>query len=131
VRRGNESSNENAGEAGAGAKRPARLIDAGFTAHPSLLKIPADINPVTLPLSIVLGDKDPSFKLARVQQTKAILEKEEDGQYEVLIIPGAKHGFAIRGDPKGEEAQRQRSQAKMQALGWFERWMDDSNLKAA
>ena len=98
------------------------LIDCGFTAHPSNLVIPADAHAVTLPLSVAVGDVDLVFKIADVQQTKDILEEKGKGTHEVVIIPGAKHGFAIRGDPEDEKAAEKEQQAFEQAVSWFSKW---------
>ena len=98
------------------------LIDCGFTAHPSNLVIPADAHPVTLPLSLAVGDADIALPLAQLQQVKAMLEEKGKDKHEVVIIPGAKHGFAIRAHPDDEKAVEQGNQAEEQAVNWFNRW---------
>jgi dienelactone hydrolase len=65
------------------------LIDCGYTAHPSNVKVPSDIEPVELPLSVIVGDIDIQMKGPLGVKTKEILEgKSKDN--EVVIIPGAK-----------------------------------------
>lgn len=97
------------------------LIDAGFTAHPSMLKVPDDIDNVRLPLSIAVGETDMAMGADLIQKSKVILEKKKDG--EVNIIPGAVHGFAVRGllsDPK----QKERADiAEKQAIDWFTKFL--------
>ena len=103
------------------------LIDCGFTAHPSNLVIPADAHTVRLPLSVSNGDADFVLKLAEAQQTKDILEEKGKGVHEVVIIPGAKHGFAIRGDPGDEKAVEKEKQAFEQAVNWFSKWFEKAS----
>lgn len=98
------------------------LINCGFTAHPSNLVIPADAQPVTLPLSVSIGDVDIALPLAKVQTTKDILEAKGKDKHEVIIIPGAKHGFAIRAPLDDEKAVEQGLQAEEQAVNWFLKW---------
>jgi Dienelactone hydrolase family len=99
-----------------------RLIDCAFTAHPSMLNVPEDIEPVTVPLSIAIGDVDMALKANLVYKTKDILEKKKAGDHEVVIYPGAKHGFAIRGDPTDPKQKEYGDQAEVQAVSWFSRW---------
>ena len=100
------------------------LVDFGFTAHPSNLVIPQDADPVTKPLSVAVGDSDMVFSLQQVEKTKEILRKKGD-MHEVVIIPGAKHGFAVRGAPDDEKAVEQGMQAEDQAVAWFEKWFKE------
>jgi dienelactone hydrolase len=99
-----------------------RLIDCGFTAHPSLLDVPEDIDGVTVPLSIAVGDVDMAMKADLVYKAKEILEKKKAGDHEVVVFPGAKHGFAIRGDPSDPKQKEFGDQAEVQAVSWFSRW---------
>ena len=97
------------------------LITCGFTAHPSALAVPADIEAVKLPLSISIGDVDFGLAIGKVNEAKQILEKDT-GKHEVVVIPGAKHGFAVRGNPGDEEEVKQGIQAEDQAVAWFDKW---------
>ena len=81
---------------------------------------------MTVPLSIAVGDLDRSLKPELARRVKGILEKKKDGLHEVVTFPGAKHGFAVRGNVEDEKVRRQAEEAKEQALGWFERWMGPS-----
>lgn len=98
------------------------LVDAGFTAHPSFLSYPSDIDAVTKPLCIMVGDKDNQTSLAQAEQAKEILEKKKAGDHEVIIMPGAKHGFGVRGLLKDEVQFKHGLKAEDQALLWFEKW---------
>jgi dienelactone hydrolase len=97
------------------------LIDAAFTAHPSLVKVPRDIEAVTLPLNVAIGDEDTYMKGPLILQMKNILERKEGG-HEVVIMPGARHGFAIRTDPNDEVQMGFAARAEDQALAWFGKW---------
>jgi dienelactone hydrolase len=78
------------------------LIDCAFTAHPSFLTVPRDIEGVNLPLSVVVGNEDMAMKGPQILLMKEILEVQKKVDHEVVIMPGAKHGFAVRVDPKDE-----------------------------
>ncbi|RFU26228.1 hypothetical protein B7463_g10111, partial [Scytalidium lignicola] len=101
------------------------LIDVAFTAHPSMLKLPDDVEAVKIPMSVSVGDSDAAMKLPKVQKMKAILEgknkKDDDQEYECVILPGAKHGFAIRtvNEPYQIECAEK---AEWQAIEWFAKW---------
>ena len=101
----------------------APLIDCGYTAHPSDLSVPGDIEAVVLPLSIAVGDNDAVLKGPLALRTKEILEKKKAGEHEVHIIPGAKHNFAIRPNPKDRLQMECAEKAELQAIAWFERWL--------
>ncbi|KAH6651269.1 hypothetical protein F5144DRAFT_617875 [Chaetomium tenue] len=121
---------------GDGASQP--LIDCAFTAHPSLLSFPGHIEGVVRPLSVANGDddrymgKEKMGVLVRVLEGKNMVDAGGevggggDGglgpRYEAVVYPGAKHGFAVRGD-KADPMQRERGeQSEDQAVMWFQRW---------
>lgn len=98
------------------------LIDCAFTAHPSLLTMPKDIEAVNLPLSVAVGNEDTAMKGPQRLQMKEILEVKKKGDHEVVIMPGAKHGFATRVDPRDEWQLECAEKAEVQAIEWFKRW---------
>jgi len=49
--------------------------------------------------------------------------KREGSQHEVIVLEGAKHGFAIRLDPEDEVQNRCAAKAEELALGWFSQWL--------
>ena len=104
------------------------LIDCGFTAHPSNLVIPADADAVTLPLSVAVGDVDIALPLKQVESVKQILAAKGKDTHEVVILPGAKHGFAVRARPNDDKAVQQGKQATDQAVGWFTNWFSKVSL---
>lgn len=97
------------------------LIDCAFTAHPSKIDIPADIDAVTRPLSVSVGNEDMALKTNLIAKMKDILEKKGD-DHECVLLPGAKHGFSIRMDPKNELQMSHAATAEKQAINWFTRW---------
>lgn len=101
------------------AKSGIPLIDAAFIAHPSHLAIPHEIEKITQPLSMAIGDNDLALKPAGVNQIKEILDRKEDLRSEVIIYPGARHGFAVRSNPGVEKEKRQAEEAREQAVRWF------------
>lgn len=50
-------------------------------------------------------------------------EGRQAGKFDVKIIEGARHGFAVRGDPKDEDELKYAQMAEDQAVAWFERWL--------
>ena len=95
------------------------LIDAGFTAHPSLLAIPGDIDPIELPISIVVGDKDIALEHTQAKKIQQMLKEKDDQKHEFVILEGAKHGFAVRGNPHNKKELEQAKVAEYQAVNWF------------
>lgn len=95
------------------------LIDAGFTAHPSLLSLFGDIEKITVPVSFALGEKDGMISVDQAKQLeKILLDKPEGQKGESRVYDGYGHGFACRvdvtnDDPKGAV------EAEDQALTWF------------
>jgi dienelactone hydrolase len=105
------------------------LIDFGFTAHPSNLVLPLDAENVRLPISVAVGDVDVMVPVKQAEEMKSILEGK--GANEVVIIPGAAHGFATRAKPGDEEGTKQGVQAEDQAVNWFDQCFDGYKKAAA
>lgn len=96
------------------------LVDVGYTAHPSMVSVPGDLEKVALPLSIANGDDDMMMPRAKMALVKEVLG--EKGNCEIVEYPGAKHGFAVKGDPNDERQADLGMRAEDQAVGWFRRW---------
>lgn len=79
-------------------------IDAAYACHPSLVSIPSDFEPVTVPLSLALGDKDSLLGEKEVGQIQELMQKKKSGEQgeqvesEVKVYEDQIHGFALRGD---------------------------------
>ena len=95
------------------------LVDCAYVAHPSNLAIPDEIEKVRVPFSIAIGDADFVMGVKDVEKAKAILDAKKDLKSEVIVYPGAKHGFAVRGDPGDEKEKAQGIEAEDQAVNWF------------
>lgn len=110
----------------------APLVVCGFTAHPSRLTYPNDIEAVELPLSIAASGKfDPQMTREQGEQTRGILEaKSKKGagevEHEFVWYEGASHGFAVRADEDDTEEAERGKKAEKQAIDWFTRWFGGS-----
>ncbi|RMZ88835.1 hypothetical protein DV736_g3933, partial [Chaetothyriales sp. CBS 134916] len=111
-------------------KEYGHLIDAAFTAHPSFLSLPGDIEKVRKPLAIALGSKDNMVSVKQAQDAEKMLIKLGDefpdelkGKTEVKIYEGAGHGFSVRIDRVNEKQVEQAKEAETQALSWFDRFL--------
>ncbi|KAL8847835.1 MAG: hypothetical protein Q9221_007137 [Calogaya cf. arnoldii] len=111
------------------------LIDAAFTAHPSNLTLPNDIEKFEQPLSVCQGTQDFVLDMKGVKQIEQVLEKKNKasggdgtskGRHEIQVLEGAKHGFAVRGNPRDEVEMEQAQRAEDQAVAWFERWIAEA-----
>lgn len=104
------------------------LVDCGFTAHPSQLSIPGDIEKVKLPLSIAASEFDPVVTKDNVDTMKAVLDgkaakgKDQGIDHEVVWYAGAHHGFAVRANEKDMEEAERGKKAEKQAVDWYTRW---------
>ncbi|KAK9782788.1 hypothetical protein SCAR479_01131 [Seiridium cardinale] len=104
-----------------GSEEKLPLVDCGFTAHPSLLTVPRDIEGVKLPISVGNGENDEFLGHKNMMILKNILEAKEDQAHEVVIYDGARHGFAVRGDPKDPKQVELGAQAEDQAVNWWKK----------
>jgi len=101
------------------------LQDCGFTAHPSQLTIPDDIQKVKLPLSVATAGIDMGLSLEKADELRKILEgltKKNQGEHEYALYDGAHHGFAVRGSKTDEKESKQGLEAEDQAINWFNKW---------
>ena len=101
------------------------LVDCGFAAHPSNLALPADAEGVNVPISVSAGSEGFVLKMDDVHKIeKAFTEKGGEAKgFEIVVVEGAKHGFAVRGNPEKEEEARQCQEAEDQAVNWFSKWL--------
>lgn len=74
-------------------------------------------------LSIAIGDVDMVMPLKQVDEAKRILGSKTGVDSEVVLYPGAKHGFAVRASravPDSVETKNA-EEAEKQAVAWFQR----------
>lgn len=95
------------------------FIDAAFTAHPSEVKV-EDFSGIKIPFSMIIGDIDFAFKLEDVKKVTDILAAETAVANEVVVVPGAQHGFAVRGNPNDPSEKEKADQAEDQLVKWFD-----------
>ncbi|OAA46578.1 Dienelactone hydrolase [Beauveria brongniartii RCEF 3172] len=96
------------------------LLDAGFTAHPSILSIPSDIQKIQRPVSFALAANDDQISPAKAEKVKAIVEAlPSPATGEAYVIPGTGHGFAVRADMTKDDVAAQAARAEDQAVDWF------------
>jgi dienelactone hydrolase len=94
------------------------LVDVCFTAHPSALSFPKDIEGIRKPFSVAVGDKDPLMTPAQALETEAIL-RNSAVEHEVVVYEGAGHGFSVRIDRTNPKQTEQAVLAEKQAVNWF------------
>ena len=94
------------------------LVDVCFTAHPSGLSFPKDIEGIRKPFSVAIGDKDPLMTPKQSIETESVLKKNKV-EYEVVAYEGAGHGFSVRIDRTNPKQTEQAVQAEQQAVNWF------------
>lgn len=68
------------------------------------------------------------MNLKEAEQVKEILETKGKDTYEMVILPGATHGFATRARPNDKVAVQHGMQATEQAVSWFNEWLAKSSL---
>ncbi|KAH7112068.1 Alpha/Beta hydrolase protein [Dendryphion nanum] len=95
------------------------LVDAVYTAHPSEVKV-EDFVDIKVPYSLVIGDVDFAFAIDKVREVEKILGRNQEVESEVLVIPAARHGFAVRGNPDDEVEKGMADQAEDQLVRWFD-----------
>jgi len=96
-------------------------INAGFIAHPSLV-VPEDLSNVKGPLTIAVGENDPSFGPAFRHQAEELLISTKQN-WQINLYGGAWHGFASRGDLADKNIKFAKERAFQQAVDWFNAWL--------
>ena len=78
-----------------------------------------------LPYSVCIGDIDFAMGIDQVRKMEDVLKARADikGSWELVVIEGARHGFAVRGNLQNEEEAKQCQQAEDQAVEWFQNWL--------
>lgn len=108
------------------------LVDCGFTAHPSQLALPADIEAVRLPLCVSNGTLDFQLKPEGNEMIREIFARKEaelnaggkrGKMFKINVVEGARHGFAVRGNPGDEDEKTRGQMAEDQAVDFFARWL--------
>jgi len=95
-------------------------VDAAYACHPSLLSIPADIEPVTKPLSLAVGDKDSLLDMKSVEQIRDTLTKKGT-PFQLEVYKDQVHGFALRSDWSSDADKKAMDDAEKQGIEWFKK----------
>lgn len=67
-------------------------VDAIYSAHPSFLGVPGEVEAITKPVSFALGEKDTVVPMAQVEQIRGVLKKKEGVvDSEVVVYPEMEH----------------------------------------
>ena len=83
------------------------FVDAAV--HPSFSSFPAELEKISKPVSIKVGESDDIMKMADVEKAQEIFKNMRD--CEVEIYPGQVHGFSVRGDLSVEEDRKAKEKA--------------------
>lgn len=96
------------------------LLDAGFTAHPSMLSIPGDLEKSQRPISYALAAKDDQIPPPLQAKVKAIVEAlPGPATGEAFVFAKTGHGFAVRADLNEDDVAAQAAKAEDQCIAWF------------
>jgi len=96
-------------------------IDAGVSNHPSSFSFPSDFE-ITKPTLVLNGDDDPFMPLSQVKQVEALWSSYTVPN-KVTVVPGAVHGFAVRGDIENDEEKKRKDDAAEDAIKWFNKYL--------
>jgi dienelactone hydrolase len=97
------------------------LVDCISTAHPSVLE-EKEMQNVAVPVQIIAAEHDLMFPPEMREVANRILPSL-GVPYEYQYFPGAKHGFATRGNAGDERELKAMVRAKDCAVVWFQRWL--------
>jgi len=97
-------------------------VDAAYACHPSLVSIPADFDPVSVPLSLALGTKDSLLDEKSAQQIKELMDKK-DVPCETRMYEDQVHGFSLRGDWSSDKDKKAMDDALQQGVDWFSKYL--------
>lgn len=98
-------------------------VDAACACHPSLLAVPDDIEPITKPVSIALGDHDSLVDKDTMGKIQDTLAKKTDLPHELRIYEDQIHGFALRSDWSSEKDKKAMDESEKQCQEWFKKYL--------
>jgi len=96
-------------------------VNAVFAAHPSLVSVPSDFDPITKPTSLALGTKDSLLDEKSRSGIQEVLSAKTDVPTEVRIYEDQVHGFALRGDWSSEKDKEAMDEAAKQGVAWLQK----------
>ncbi|KAI5474896.1 alpha/beta-hydrolase [Pseudohyphozyma bogoriensis] len=100
-------------------------IHAGAVAHPSLIKIPADLEALkavgSFPLLWNTAEKDHAFGKDACEAADNVFAGEPF--YKRNFYLGCEHGFAVRGDMSDPVLRHGKEDAFNETVEWFKKWL--------
>ncbi|KAL8997927.1 MAG: hypothetical protein Q9169_002920 [Polycauliona sp. 2 TL-2023] len=98
-------------------------VDAVFAAHPSLVAVPGDFDPVSRPLSIAFGAKDSLMDEGTRGKIIDLMAEKKEVKHEMRIYEDQVHGFALRSDWSSEKDKEAMDEATRQGIEWMETYL--------
>ncbi|KAL8709717.1 MAG: hypothetical protein Q9225_007407 [Loekoesia sp. 1 TL-2023] len=99
-------------------------VDAAFAAHPSLVAVPEDLDPVSKPLSLALGTKDSYLNEETRGKFIDLLSKKTEVEHEIRLYEDQVHGFALRSDWSSEKDKEAMDEATRQGIEWMSKYLN-------
>ncbi|KAI9665006.1 MAG: hypothetical protein M1821_006454 [Bathelium mastoideum] len=106
-----------------GNYEPGQGVDAVYACHPSLLALPADLEPLTKPTSVALGTQDSLVGQKEIGQIQDTLGKLTSVPHEIRLYEDQVHGFSLRGDFASEKEKKAMDEAEQQGIEWFKKYL--------
>lgn len=98
-------------------------VDAAFAAHPSLVAVPRDFDPVSKPLSLAFGTKDSLVDEKTRGQILDLMSKKMDVEHEIRFYEDQVHGFALRSDWSSDADKKAMDEATRQGIEWMTKYL--------
>lgn len=98
-------------------------VDAAFAAHPSLVAVPGDFDPVSKPLSLAFGTKDSLVDEATRGKILDLMSKKTEVEHEIRFYEEQVHGFALRSDWSSEKDKEAMDEATKQGIEWMSKYL--------
>ncbi|KAL8725116.1 MAG: hypothetical protein Q9166_007558 [cf. Caloplaca sp. 2 TL-2023] len=98
-------------------------VDAAFAAHPSLVAVPGDFDPVSRPLSMALGTRDSLLDEGTRGKIIDLMAGKKEVVHEIRLYEEQVHGFALRSDWSSEKDKEAMDEATRQGIEWMQRYL--------
>ncbi|KAI4266738.1 MAG: hypothetical protein L6R38_008570 [Xanthoria sp. 2 TBL-2021] len=98
-------------------------VDAVFAAHPSLVAVPGDFDPVSRPLSLAFGTKDSLLDEGTRGKIVDLMAGKKEVKHEIRLYEEQVHGFALRSDWSSEKDKKAMDEATRQGIEWMEKYL--------
>ncbi len=98
-------------------------VDVAFAAHPSLVAVPGDFDPVSRPLSLAIGMRDSLMDEGTRGKIVDLMAKKKEVAHEIRLYEEQIHGFALRSDWSSEKDKKAMDEATRQGIEWMEKYL--------